>query len=150
MDKLAELQRRKAELKAQMGQQHSELKKTLLEIREEVEPGNLLKKAVRGALGFSKNKQAKPGMLSRLPEPIAFLVDVLVRDPKWALGLKLLAPVALRYWPKSGKAEPSEGTPGTSAKTNLYGQLRRGIAALRGQLRKPKIVPENMTRQPEN
>ncbi|MBK6996832.1 MAG: DUF3618 domain-containing protein [Lewinellaceae bacterium] len=56
MDKTSQLQRRKAALEAQIEQQRADLKETFREIREEIEPANLLKKAVSGALGFSTNK----------------------------------------------------------------------------------------------
>lgn len=144
MDNLSKLQRRKAELKAQIEQQREDLKKTFLEVREEIEPANLLKKAVSGALGFSKKKSGT-GMaegLKRLPAPVAFLVDILVRDPKWALGLKLLTPLAMKYWPGSNQSagQASEEKPlpidNIPPKVGIYGKLRRGISAFRSKLRR--------------
>ncbi len=143
MNKLQELQRRKAELKVQIEQQRDELKKTMVEVREEMEPANLLKKAMGGIFGFSKKKTGEEpsSILTRLPAPLAFLVDVAVRDPKWAIGLKLLAPLAIKYWPKFQRSKEKAATEnGTEApaKPNLYGKLRQGISSLRGQLRKTK------------
>lgn len=166
MNNLDKLQRRKAELAAQIEQQRLDLKNTFIEIRTEIEPANLLKKAVSGALGFSKNKpyDSKTSIFGRMPAPISFLVDVLVKDPKWALGLKLLTPVVLKYWPNRDKskvpvlAEKPLETPSVSVKTKVYGKLRSGISSLRAQLRKTEKPPEkpietaaeNIAEQPEN
>lgn len=166
MNNLDKLQRRKAELAAQIEQQRLDLKNTFIEIRSEIEPANLLKKAVSGALGFSKNKPGDPktGIFGRMPAPISFLVDVLVKDPKWAIGLKLLTPVVLKYWPNRDKSkvpvseEKPVETPSVSYKTKVYGKLRNGISSLRAQLRKKEKPPEKplepppetITEQPEN
>ncbi len=166
MNNLDKLQRRKAALAAQIEQQRLDLKNTFIEIRQEIEPGNLLKKAVSGALGFSKNKSEDPktGILGRMPAPISFLVDVLVKDPKWAIGLKLLTPVVLKYWPNRDKSkvpvsdEKPVEAPNVSFKTKAYGKLRNGISSLRAQLRKTEkppekpleTPPETIIEQPEN
>ncbi|MDO8367323.1 MAG: hypothetical protein Q7T20_11025 [Saprospiraceae bacterium] len=166
MDKLSQLQRRKAELETQIEQQRVDLKNTFVEFRKEIEPGNLLKKAVTGALGFSKSKpgEENTNVLSRLPAPISFLVDVLVRDPKWALGLKLLTPVVLKFVPSLGRpkgpALPAlgEGPIKASLKTKIYSKLRNGISGLRVKLKRsdkgpgivPVIVPDTINQLPEN
>ncbi len=158
MDSLSKLQRRKAELKAQIEQERNDLKKTFIEIREEIEPANLLKKAVSGALGFTKKKTGEEvsSVLNQLPAPLAFAVDLLVKDPKWALGLKLLTPVAVKYWPKFGKSkkpaleEPLENAPETPMKVKIYSRLRQGISALRNSLRKTEKPPEKSTQGTEN
>ena len=156
MDNLNKLQRRKAELQAQIEQQRSDLKQTFIEIREEIEPANLLKKAVSGALGFSKKKtgEGADGLTGGFPGPVSFLVDVLVRDPKWALGLKLLSPLAVKYWPGiknsfgriTKKSVEKETKP--PMKTRLFAKLRQGVAALRTQLKKAEKDPEKAIEQP--
>jgi len=159
MDKTSQLQRRKAALEAQIEQQRADLKDTFREIREEIEPANLLKKAVSGALGFSKNKPGDPesSILRRLPAPVSFLVDILVKDPKWALGLKLLTPVVLKFWRRPEKKQEDVlggKSPSTSIKSKVYSKLRSGISSLRAKLRKPdpeiEKIPEIITNQPEN
>lgn len=169
MDKLSQLQRRKAELEAQIEQQRADLRTTFVEIRKEIEPGNLLKKAVSGALGFSKSKpgEGNTNILSRLPAPVSFLVDVLVRDPKWALGLKLLTPVVLKLVPTLGKPKGPALPPlpvlgekpiSASLKTRIYSKLRSGISGLRSKLKRsdkvpgkaPEITPGTITKLPEN
>jgi len=159
MDNISQLQHRKAALAAQIEQQRADLKQTFREIREEIEPANLLKKAVSGALGFSPKKPGEPdsGILGRLSTPISFLVGMIVKDPKWALGLKLLTPVVLKFWRrpemKQGHELGGKAT-GVSVKTKIYGKLRSGVSSLRAKLRKPKKeiekVPEIITEQPEN
>jgi len=158
MDSLSKLQRRKADLKAQIEQERNDLKETFQVVRHEIEPANLLKKAVSGALGFSKKKQGDPSttVLGQMPAPIAFLVDVLVKDPKWALGLKLITPVVLKYFPRSSKPQaPASGeVHEVKVKTSLLGKLRSGISTLRGKLKKQESTPEtatvNIAEQPEN
>lgn len=156
MDSLAELQRRKAELKAQIDQQKSDLKKTFIEIRQEIEPANLLKKAVSGALGFSKNKASdNPANPSgQLSGPIGFLVDVFVKDPKWALLFKVFGPLAMRYIPalarKKGPAPTPEALPAVPVKAKMYARLRKSVSALRSQLRKTeKTIEKKLTQQTE-
>ena len=159
MDKTTQLQRRKAALEAQNEQQRADVKETFREIREEIEPANLLKKAVGGALGLSPRKPGEPhpSILRHLPAPVSFLVDILVRDPKWALGLKLLTPVVLKFWQRPEKKQGDvlgKKLPSTSIKTKVYGKLRSGISNLRAKLRKPEAgivkIHEKITNQPEN
>ena len=158
MDNLAKLQRRKAELAAKIEQQRADLKTTLYEVREAIEPATLLKKAVGGALGFSGNtaNDTASQVPGRLPGPVSFLLDVLVRDPKWAIGLKLLAPMVLKYWPsfERKKTIPVEVNPEIPAekpaKVKFYGRLREGISSLRGKLHKSEKAPETNPETPEN
>lgn len=136
MDNLAKLQRRKAELEAQIAQQRADLQETLREIRTEIEPAKLLKKAVGEAFGPAQSPSGGP----RGQGVGNFLLDLLVRDSRLSLVLKLLAPLAIQYLPKlMGKKEAPvpelpEKTIETPTKTNVYGRLRQGVAALRGKL----------------
>jgi hypothetical protein len=162
MNSLAGLRRRKAELKAQIEQQSGDLKKTVAEIRTEFEPAQLLKKAVGGIFGLSKNEtnEASPGVLNSLPAPLAFLADLLIKDPRLALLAKLIVPVALKYWPKRAKPTPETPVPGTEpaektektpkprTKNKLYGRLRRGVSALRNHLRRTAKEPEKTIEKP--
>lgn len=158
MDKLSQLQRRKAELKAQIEQQRLELKETFAEVRKEIEPGILLRKAVSGALGFSKKKTSDDvsGVLRQLPAPVAFVVDLLAKDPKWALGLELIAPLAMKLLPNPDvPGEPAaerdlEASPRKSVKAKLYGRLRKSVSSLRSRLRDTGNSTEKTTEQPEN
>jgi hypothetical protein len=155
MDNLSELQRRKAELKGRLEQQRIELKKTFLEVREEIEPSTLLKKAVGGLFGSFKNKEKgdQSGILDQLPAPVAFIADLFIKDPKWRLLIKLIAPTAIKLFPKlaPGKIAASTDDPNaeTPVKAKIYGNLRQSIVALRGRLRKkskepvPEIAAEN-------
>lgn len=157
MDSLEKLQRRKAELKAQIALQEAELKKTLLEARDEIEPANLLKKAVGGLLDFSKNKpgEGAASLLKKLPKPLAFVASLIVKDPKLALALNLLSPVVQRFFDKEPTEkivvsdEKTEKPPEKPLKSKLFGQMRRGVSALRGHLRKTEKPDEQTTEQTE-
>lgn len=133
MNKLAELQRRKAALKAQIDREQAELRLTLLELREELEPANLLKKALSGVSGGSNSSQG-------LPAPLALVADVLGKDSKWGVLIKLLAPLVLRWVTRREKtttAPPESATPPQkTVKAKVYGRLRQNISALRQRLNK--------------
>ncbi len=157
MDNLAKLQLRKAELAAKIEQQRAAMKDTLLEIREEIEPGKLLKNAISGAFGFGsddgdKSKSAAGGAL---PKPVSILFDLMVKDPRLAFALKMVTPLALKYLPMIGglvKTKPLtteiETLPAKPIKATFYGKLRQGISTLRGKLRKPNT--EKTLELPEN
>ena len=157
MNSLTELRRRKAELKARMVQQRSELKTTMLEIRAEIEPANLLKNAVRGIFGgkAKENQGNTPesDVLGRLPSWVTFLTDVLVKDPKMALLVKLLAPMAIKFFPTlvAGKSpgKGSEVNGYVPEKSKIYGSLRRSVATLRKRLQKKETPPDALTNTAE-
>ncbi len=134
-------------MKTQIEREREDLKKTFLEVREEIEPANLLKKAVGGVFDFSKNNASgeKSGILAGLPAPVNFLANLFIKDPKWAFLIKLVVPVALKFLPKMGKtkaesaaAESIEKVPKVPVKAKIYGQFRRGVSSLRGLLKKSK------------
>jgi hypothetical protein len=139
MDNLSEIALRKAQLKAKMEQQRLDLKETFLEIKEEIEPANLLKKAVSGALGF-KPKNENSSLLDSLPRPIGILADIFIKDPKISLLTKIVAPLAMQYLPKRKTKEEralaafKENKPRIPFKIKLYGGILRGISALRERL----------------
>ena len=161
MKNLVELQRQKAELKAKIELQQIELKNIFLEVRQEVEPAFLLKKAVTGMFSFSQNKPKDPQtneILQQLPAPLRVLIDLLVKDSRWALLIKLLAPVAMNLLPSKAEEPTSEehpeAPPKTALKSKLYGNLRRGVAKLRSSLHKKPIAdtttPEPLPETTEN
>lgn len=156
MDNLAKLQLRKAELAAKIEQQRADMKGTLLEIREEIQPGKLLKNAISGAFGFGsedgdKSKSAAGGTL---PKPVSILFDLMVKDPRLAFALKMVTPLALKYLPMlaSSKTIPPatepDALPAKPIKATFYGKLRQGVSTLRGKLRKPNT--EKTLELPEN
>lgn len=162
MNSLEELRRRKAELKEKIEQQRLELQHTFLEVRQEIEPANLLKKAVSGMFSFTPDKQSDGNapVFERLPASLRFLIDLLVKDSRWALLLKFLAPVAIGYWPTAKKASvadvpETEATapepPKKSTKAKIYGGLRQSVANLRESLHKKDKEPlENPPEPTEN
>lgn len=168
MDSLIELQRRKAELQVKIEQQRTDLKETFSEIREEIEPAELLKKAVLKALGFSRDKPHDPqkGFLGQLPPALSFIADLFIKDPKWTFVLKWLAPKALKLLNRPKKQAPlpevelapdelmvdilQEPEPGVPVKSKIYGGLRRGVSSLRSSLRKPAEATDETIKEPEN
>lgn len=154
MDSLAQLQRRKAALLAKIEEQRSDIKQTVLEIRQEFEPSKLLGKAISGVFGFAGKGDVASniGAMGQLPAPIAFLFDVLVRNSKWAFLLKWVAPFLIRYWPNLSSAglPSSEHAAPKPLKAKFYGQLRRGVSSLRGQLRNSATEPAPPPVDPEN
>lgn len=151
MHNLEELQRRKAVLKAKIELQRSEIKKTFLEVREEIEPANLLKKAVQGLFRTSKAKSNEllPGHTETLSPTMSFLADLLIKDPRIAMVVKLLAPMAWKMFPKGAKAKKAAETPESPeepvelpVKAKVYGSLRQSVSTLRNRLRKKKEKPE--------
>ncbi len=153
MDSLAELQRRKAELRAQAERQREGLKKSFSDARDGLEPGALLRRAVSGL--FNSKKEGTAGA-DKLTGPVAFLADLLLKDPRLAFLVKTVAPVAVGFFSKktgekaqtaqkaapSEKPEshenqppPTEEPPERPFKARALGQLRRGVGALRGFLK---------------
>jgi ABC-type multidrug transport system fused ATPase/permease subunit len=147
MKTLAELQERKAELEAKMAQQSAEIKATLLEIRAEIEPANLLKNAVSGFFKPSNGvgSGTSASRSTQLMGPLAILADLLVKDSRLALLLKLIAPVLINLLPVLGKskAETSDenNLPARPFKAKVYGELRRNVSNIRKQLHKKEVNP---------
>jgi hypothetical protein len=134
MNNLEKLHQRKAELSAKLDLQRAEIKETLLEIRAEVEPANLLKKAVKGVFSPSEGKvSATSGVLT---QGVSFLLDLLVKDPRLSVVLKLLTPMALKYLPQGTPPEEKvEKDLEKALKPNFYGKLRQGVSSLRTKLK---------------
>ena len=136
VDTLAELRQRKAQLKAQMQAEETEIKTIWQEVRSDLEPGELAGQALKSMLGFNKkNKNASDdaalNLAGRLSGPLRLVTDVLVRDPKVALLLKLATPLSVAYLPKiTRKAKEAIPTKG-----KLFGALRKGVAGLRKRLK---------------
>ncbi|MEI6409233.1 MAG: hypothetical protein WCR52_07625 [Bacteroidota bacterium] len=139
----AELQRRKAELKAQMDREFVEIQETMKLVREDLKPINVVKAALNSFLGRDNHQaNANTDMISeeigkrigRFQGPIRIVTNVLVRDPKIAFMLKTVGPIILAMGPKlaekAGDALPR--------RSEVYGNLRQRIAGLRKRLRRTK------------
>ncbi|MCC7464639.1 MAG: hypothetical protein IT261_00120 [Saprospiraceae bacterium] len=149
MNNLERLQQRKAELSAQLDLQRAEIKQTLLEIRAEVEPANLLKKAVKGV--FSPTEGKPTGATGMLTQGVSFLLDMLVKDPRLSVVLKLLTPMALKYLPKGASPEEKvEKELEKDLKPNFYGKLRQGVSSLRTKLKNKDISDTSSLNQTEH
>jgi hypothetical protein len=148
----AELQRRKAELKAQMDREFAEIQETMKLVREDLKPVNVVKSTLNAFLG--RDNQAANANTDLVSEeigrrignfqgPIRMITNVLVRDPKIAFLLKTVGPIILALAPKlaekAGDAIPD--------RSELYSGLRRRIAGLRKRLsrKKTEALPTETT-----
>ena len=149
MNSLERLQQRKAELSAKLDVQRVEIKQTLLEIRAEVEPANLLKKAVKGVFSPSEGKTS--GATGVLTQGVSFLLDLLVKDPRLSVILKLLTPMALKYLPQGASPEEKvEKDLEKALKPNFYGKLRQGVSSLRSKLKNKDTTDTSSLNQTEH
>jgi hypothetical protein len=138
MNSLEKLQQRKAQLQLQMEQEKDALKNTLLDICEEVEPANLLKKLVGGLIRPSKPEQGS--LIQKTVPPLLSLATVLLKNSRWIVLAQWLAPLALRWLappetrelPAVTISEPRE----KEISKNVYKRLRESVSQLRSKLRK--------------
>lgn len=141
----AELQRRKAELRARMDREFAEIQETMKLVREDFRPANVLKSAVN-SLWKPKGGDSETGLITEavgeriagLRGPVRLLTSLLVRDPRIALILKAVGPVILGMAPKlverAGEKIPR--------RKSVYGALRRRVAALRAKMHAQNTEPQ--------
>jgi len=139
VDNLSELRQRKAELKARIAAEQTEIRDTWQTVRTDFEPSQLIGTVAKSLLGISGKPataadQTALSMASDLQGPLKIATSLFVRDPRIALLLKFVAPLAVAYWPhiirRAQKLTPT--------KTKMYGSLRKGVAGLRKQLKRKK------------
>lgn len=139
VDNLRELRQRKAELKARLVAEQAGIRETWQTVRTDFEPSRLVGTVAKSLLGISDKSatatdQSALGMAAGLQGPLKMATDLFVRDPRIALLLKFVAPLAVAYWPhiirKAKKITPT--------KAGMYGSLRKGVAGLRKQIRRKK------------
>lgn len=139
VDNLRELHQRKAELKTRMAAEQTEILNAWQAVRTDFEPAQLVGTVAKSLLGIADKPatdadQRALGMANNLKVPLKIATDLLVRNSRFALLLRLLAPMAVAYWPRVLE-KVKKGTPG---KTKIYGTLRKGVTGLRQQLRRKK------------
>jgi hypothetical protein len=140
MNSLTQLQQRRAALKGRIDQQQVELKRTFQELREEIEPSFLLKKALAGLFDSRKGRGSgtSNNFLNKFPVPVSYLVDLFVKNQAVASLLKMFAPMALSYLQNRMNTSHDEKPGSTKLNANIYGSLRHGVASLRKQLNAAK------------
>ena len=145
VDSLSELQQRKAALKAQIDVETTEIREIWQDVRHDLQPGEILGQAVKSALGF-KEKHDTPadeaafGFASKLSGPLRLVADVLIRDPKVALLLKIATPLTVAYLPGLAR-KAKEMVP---EKKDVFGALRRTVASLRKTLKKKEAEQDDV------
>lgn len=137
VDSLSELLRRKAALKAKVEAEQEELKAVWQEVRDDLQPKKIVGRAINSMLGLSDKPddgadEAVLGFASRLKGPLRVATDLLIRDPRVAMLLKVVTPLTIAYLP--GLARKAKSLP--PVKRGLIGVLRRGVAGLRKKLKK--------------
>lgn len=160
MDKNAQIQAKKAALATKIEQQQQEIRHTLLELRAELEPLNMLKNALGGMLPASAETSKQSGASGVLNKGLPFVLDLLVRDPRVSILLKSLAPLAIRYWTKrkeaaaekalqAPEAETDDASEANEPRRQVLSRMREGVSSLRKKLKKPK-TESDQSELPEN
>lgn len=143
VDTLGELLRRKAALKAKVDAEQEELKEVWQEVRGDLQPKKIVGRAINSMLGLSDKPddgagEEALGFASRLKGPLRLAADLLVRDPRVAMLLKVVTPLTLAYLP--GLTQKVKSMP--PVKRGLIGVLRRGVAGLRKKIKKNDLNDE--------
>ncbi len=143
VDTLGELYRRKAVLKAKLDAEQEELKEVWQEVRGDLQPRKIVGRAINSMLGISDQPDndtdaASLGLASRLKGPLRVATDLLVRDPRVAMLLKVVTPLTIAYLP--GLARKAKALP--TVKKGLLGFLRKGVTGLRKKLKRNEVNDE--------
>jgi len=142
VDTLGELLGRKAALKAKLDAEQEELKEVWQEVRGDLQPRKIVGRAINSMLGLSEKPDdvdgAALGFASRLKGPLRIATDLLVRDPRVAMLLKVATPLTLAYLP--GLTRKAKSLP--TVKKGLIGFLRKGVTGLRKKLKRNEVNDE--------
>ena len=137
VDNLNELRKRKAELKARLETEQADLKAEWQELRAEMRPGKLMASFAQSLLGSpEKGATGSSGLPSTLSGPLQMATDLLVGNARARVLLKIVTPLVLTYIPNL--VQKAKGITLDNSKAKVYGTLRKGIAGLRGQLKRKK------------
>lgn len=137
VDNLRELRQRKAELKARLYAEQSELREDWRELRAELRPNQIIAKFTQSLLGTTDQMQAgSTGLAASLQGPLRLASDMLIGNTRTRLLLNLLTPLVLTYLPRL--TQKVRGISLDKSKAKMYGTLRKSIAGLRSQLKRKK------------
>lgn len=135
IDSLEELRRRRAELKAQIDQQRDELENTVSDLRRDFRPARLIRTI---AADFFKpdtlvKDDEKSGFASNMKFPLQLASELLVRDPRIAIALRVVTPLVVKYLPElaSLASRARDAVPG---RAELLSALRNNVSKLRKKL----------------
>lgn len=142
VDNLNQLRRRKTELKALLDAEQAELRADWQELRVELQPKQLVAKFAQSLLGpVEQTGAGAAGMAAVLQGPLRMAADLLVGNARAKLLLNIVTPLLLTYLPRLTRK--AKGITLKNSKAKMYGTLRKGIAGLRGQLKRKKAeVPD--------
>jgi hypothetical protein len=147
IDSLEELRQRQNELKRRIDDQRTELEHTVTQLRQELRPARLVRHIAADL--FKPNKPATPNGakpdFSGVAFPLQLAGDLLARDPRVAVALRVVTPLVLRYLPElaelAGKARNA-----VPSRAELLSALRNNISKLRKKIpsKKHKYQDENV------
>jgi hypothetical protein len=142
IDSLEELHQRRNNLKATLDQQRTELEHTVTELRREFRPARIVRNIAADLFKPDKpaiNGDEKSGFASNIKFPLQLASDLLVRDPRIAIALRVVTPLVVKYLPElaslAGKAR--DAVPGRAA---LLSALRNNVSKLPPAMEKNKIA----------
>lgn len=142
VDNITQLRRQKALLKSKIESEQTELKAMWQQLRTEYEPAQLATSVAQNLLGIDE----RPGNAGGLAGPLKLVADLFVRDPRYKLLFKFIAPMVVSSVPRLMK-QAKDSIP---ERTRIYGALRRGVANLRGKLRRKKNNPGDLEADAES
>jgi hypothetical protein len=137
-DNLKELLQRKAELKARLAAEQTELRLTWQELRSDLRPSQLMTHFAKSLLSPS-GQPATTGMAANFQGPLRVATDLLVGNSRAKLLLNIALPLVLTYLPRL--TQKVKGISFDKSKAKVYGSLRKGIAGLRSQIKPQKDAP---------
>ena len=135
VDNLTQLRRQKALLKSKIESERTELHALWQQLRTNYEPAQLATSVAQNLLGIGE----RPENAGNLAGPLKLVADLFLRDPRYKLLFKYIAPMVVSSVPRLMK-QAKDSIP---EKTEIYGALRRGVANLRSKLRRKKAKPDD-------
>lgn len=148
IDSLEELRQRRAELKDQIETQRDELENTVSELRRDFRPAKIIRNIAADFFNPdtpSSKDDGKSGFADSIKFPLQLATNLLVRDPRIAIALRVVTPLVLKYLPELGGMADKvrSSVPG---KAQLLSALRNNVSKLRKKIpgRKHKIAENNV------
>lgn len=148
IDSLEELRQRRAELKASIDQQRAELEQTVTELRRELRPARIVRSIAADFFKPDKpdaTEDGKSGFASNMKFPLQLASDILIRDPRIAIALRVVTPLVVKYLPElaSLASRARDAVPG---RAELLSALRNNVSKLRKKLpsKKHKLADNNV------
>lgn len=137
VDNMRELRQRKAELKSRLDAEQAELRANWKEVRANLQPSQIVANFAQSLFGGPAEQpvSGKRGM-SEWQGPLQMATDLLIGNARARIILRVITPLLLTYFP--GLIQKTKGMSIDKSKAKVYGTLRKGVASLRGRLKRKK------------